>query len=179
MRAGRSRRRAARNRMKRIVVAAPERGLGRNILSEIIRMAFEEFPCTPALLDVYEDNDRARHLYESLGFIVRRHDARCGPARGNVLQTCASCQCWKRNTRKQGTGPRPRIGHKGLDGNSASMRPLFCAPLNSIFTSRGYTLTSDGTTGCGTAIVSAFPGGTGHRRAGSAGVGALADRRGH
>lgn len=55
--------------LKRIVVAAPERGLGRKILSEIIRMAFEEFHAHRLFLDVYEDNDRARHLYESLGFM--------------------------------------------------------------------------------------------------------------
>ena len=55
--------------LKRIVVAAPERGLGRRILSEVIRMAFEDFHTHRLFLDVYEDNARARHLYESLGFV--------------------------------------------------------------------------------------------------------------
>jgi diamine N-acetyltransferase len=55
--------------VKRIVVAAPERGLGRKILTEVIRMAFEELGAHRLFLDVYEDNARARHLYEALGFV--------------------------------------------------------------------------------------------------------------
>jgi diamine N-acetyltransferase len=55
--------------VKRVVVAAPERGLGRKILTDVIRMAFEELDAHRLFLDVYEDNTRARHLYESLGFV--------------------------------------------------------------------------------------------------------------
>jgi diamine N-acetyltransferase len=54
--------------LKRIVVAVPERGLGRQVLSEIIRTAFREVSAHRLFLDVYEDNARARHLYECLGF---------------------------------------------------------------------------------------------------------------
>jgi diamine N-acetyltransferase len=54
--------------LKRIVVAIPDRGLGRRILEELIRTAFVEFNAHRLFLDVYEDNRRARHLYESLGF---------------------------------------------------------------------------------------------------------------
>ncbi len=55
--------------LKRIVVGAPERGIGRKILYELRRIAFEEFHAHRFFLDVYEDNARARHLYESLGFV--------------------------------------------------------------------------------------------------------------
>jgi diamine N-acetyltransferase len=55
--------------LKRIVIATPEQGLGRAFLGELIRMAFEEFRAHRLFLDVYEDNARARHLYESLGFV--------------------------------------------------------------------------------------------------------------
>jgi diamine N-acetyltransferase len=55
--------------LKRIVVANPGRGLGRRILAEVIRAAFEEFHAHRLFLDVYEDNVGARHLYESLGFV--------------------------------------------------------------------------------------------------------------
>jgi diamine N-acetyltransferase len=55
--------------LKRIVVAVPERGLGRRVLEELIRIAFEDFKAHRLFLDVYEDNARARHLYESLGFV--------------------------------------------------------------------------------------------------------------
>jgi diamine N-acetyltransferase len=71
--------------LKRIVVAEPGRGLGRRILEELIRVSFEEFHAHRLFLDVYEDNRRARHLYESLGFqyegvmrdAARRDDAWC------------------------------------------------------------------------------------------------------
>jgi diamine N-acetyltransferase len=55
--------------LKRVVVAAPGRGLGRRILMELMRMAFEDFHAHRMFLDVYEDNARARHIYESLGFV--------------------------------------------------------------------------------------------------------------
>ena len=54
--------------LKRIVVAVPERGLGRRVLNEIIRTVFRELGAHRLFLDVFEDNARARHLYESLGF---------------------------------------------------------------------------------------------------------------
>ena len=54
--------------LKRIVVAVPERGLGRRMLKELMRIAFHELGAHRFFLDVYDDNARARHLYESLGF---------------------------------------------------------------------------------------------------------------
>ena len=54
--------------LKRIVVATPERGLGRKMLQELIRIAFRELGAHRLFLDVFDDNARARHLYESLGF---------------------------------------------------------------------------------------------------------------
>jgi diamine N-acetyltransferase len=54
--------------LKRIVVAVPERGLGRKVLQELIRIAFRDLDAHRFFLDVYEDNSRARHLYESVGF---------------------------------------------------------------------------------------------------------------
>src|ERR1700733_3768949 len=71
--------------LKRIVVAEPERGLGHRILRDVIRRSFEEFHAHRLFLDVYEDNSRARHLYESLGFqyeglmreAARREDRWC------------------------------------------------------------------------------------------------------
>jgi len=54
--------------LKRIVVAVPERGLGRLMLKELMRIAFHELGAHRLFLDVFDDNTRARHLYESLGF---------------------------------------------------------------------------------------------------------------
>lgn len=55
--------------LKRVVVAEPMRGLGRRVLIDVIRMVFEDFHAHRLFLDVYDDNVRARHLYESLGFV--------------------------------------------------------------------------------------------------------------
>ena len=69
--------------LKRIVVAIPERGLGRRILRELQRITFDELGAHRLFLDVFEDNSRARHIYESLGFryegIMR--DAACRDGR--------------------------------------------------------------------------------------------------
>ena len=54
--------------LKRIVVATPERGLGRQVLQELMRIVFREIGAHRLFLDVFEDNARARHVYESLGF---------------------------------------------------------------------------------------------------------------
>jgi len=54
--------------LKRIVVAVPERGLGRKILTELTRIVFRELGAHRFFLDVFEGNARARHLYESIGF---------------------------------------------------------------------------------------------------------------
>jgi diamine N-acetyltransferase len=54
--------------VKRIVVAIPGQGLGRRILQELMRIAFRDLGAHRLFLDVFEDNARARHLYETLGF---------------------------------------------------------------------------------------------------------------
>ena len=95
--------------LKRIVVAAPERGLGRRILSEVIRMAFEDFHTHRLFLDVYEDDARARHLYESLGFMYEgtmRDAARRGETYCNLCLMSMLEEEYEKN-REQRTGPRP------------------------------------------------------------------------
>lgn len=54
--------------LKRIVVAVPERGLGRRIMTELLRIVFQELGAHRLYLDVFDHNARARHVYESLGF---------------------------------------------------------------------------------------------------------------
>lgn len=80
--------------LKRIVVAIPERGLGRLMLKELMRIAFRELGAHRLFLDVYEDNSRARHLYESLGFqyeglmreAARREDSWCNLCLMSILE---------------------------------------------------------------------------------------------
>lgn len=64
--------------LKRVVVDKPERGLGRRLLKELIRIAFEDLEAHRMFLDVFDDNVRAQHLYMSLGFVLEgtmRHAA--------------------------------------------------------------------------------------------------------
>lgn len=55
--------------LKRLVVHPPGQGLGRQILAEVLRIAFEEFHAHRLYLDVFDDNARARHVYKSFGFV--------------------------------------------------------------------------------------------------------------
>ncbi|MGA8085964.1 MAG: GNAT family N-acetyltransferase [Terracidiphilus sp.] len=81
--------------LKRIVIAVPERGLGRRMLKEVMRIAFCELGAHRLFLDVYEDNARARHPYESLGFqyeglmreAARREDHWCNLCLMSILET--------------------------------------------------------------------------------------------
>lgn len=55
--------------LKRIVVAEPGRGLGRQVLRAILAAAFRDLAAHRLWLDVFADNTRARHLYRSVGFV--------------------------------------------------------------------------------------------------------------
>ena len=54
--------------LKRLVVGAPNRGLGRKLLSDVAERAFGEHCAHRLVLDVFVTNDRARHVYETFGF---------------------------------------------------------------------------------------------------------------
>jgi RimJ/RimL family protein N-acetyltransferase len=71
--------------LKRLIVATPGRGLGRRILNELTRMVFEDFGAHRMFLDVYEDNARARHLYESQGFVYEGIMREAGERSGDFV----------------------------------------------------------------------------------------------
>jgi RimJ/RimL family protein N-acetyltransferase len=54
--------------LKRLVVGVPNQGLGRKLLSAVADRAFGEYSAHRLFLDVFETNDRARHVYETFGF---------------------------------------------------------------------------------------------------------------
>lgn len=54
--------------IKRIAMAEPGKGVGREAMRQIIRMAFTSYRAHRLWLDVYPENERARRLYRSLGF---------------------------------------------------------------------------------------------------------------
>jgi RimJ/RimL family protein N-acetyltransferase len=55
-------------RLQRIVVANPERGIGKQMPAGILGHVFRELKAHRLWLDVFETNTRAQHVYESLGF---------------------------------------------------------------------------------------------------------------
>lgn len=55
--------------LKRLVVSAPGGGLGQRILDELMRIVFEEHGAHRFFLDVFEDNERAQHVYRKAGFV--------------------------------------------------------------------------------------------------------------
>lgn len=93
--------------LKRIVVAVPEKGLGRRILTEVIRLVFEDLHAHRLFLDVFDDNARARHLYESLGFVyegtMRDAAQRDGAWHDLCLMSMLETEYRRRGTRDQKT----------------------------------------------------------------------------
>jgi diamine N-acetyltransferase len=56
--------------LRRLVVTEKGGGVGRQALREIKRLAFEEWKAHRLWLDVKTNNPRAKHLYDSEGFVV-------------------------------------------------------------------------------------------------------------
>lgn len=56
--------------LKRVAIRTPNIGLGRKLLREALRLSFEEHQAHRLWLDVFEENARAQHVYESFGFRV-------------------------------------------------------------------------------------------------------------
>lgn len=60
-------------RLLRIVMDAPGRGFGRGAMLAICALVFDEWDRETLWLDVFEDNARARRVYESIGFRATGH----------------------------------------------------------------------------------------------------------
>jgi diamine N-acetyltransferase len=54
--------------IKRIVIGAPNQGTGKRLLTEVADRAFGQYGAHRLYLDVFVNNDRARHVYETFGF---------------------------------------------------------------------------------------------------------------
>lgn len=53
---------------RRVVVSKPGRGIGQEAIAQMERYAVEVLHRSRVWLDVFEENERARHLYEKLGY---------------------------------------------------------------------------------------------------------------
>jgi diamine N-acetyltransferase len=65
--------------VKRIAVASPGNGLGRQLLREVIDCIFRDTDAHRVWLGVFPENERARRAYEAVGFKAE------GVARGNAF----------------------------------------------------------------------------------------------
>jgi diamine N-acetyltransferase len=54
--------------LKRIVIGAPKHGTGKRLLNEVAERAFGQYGAHRLYLDVFVNNERARHVYETFGF---------------------------------------------------------------------------------------------------------------
>jgi diamine N-acetyltransferase len=54
--------------LKRLVVGAPNQGIGKRLLAEVAERVFGEHRAHRLFLDVFVNNPRARHVYETFGF---------------------------------------------------------------------------------------------------------------
>jgi len=54
---------------KRIAIADKERGLGKEVVQQVKRIAFDDYGAHRLWLEVMEHNERARRLYRSAGFV--------------------------------------------------------------------------------------------------------------
>jgi len=68
--------------LKRIVIAEPGRGLGRQVMEAVPRKVFCDFSAHRLWLDVFEHNARARHVYRSVGFVEEGTLRECVKHRG-------------------------------------------------------------------------------------------------
>ncbi len=55
-------------RLQRIVIEDPGKGQGKIALKLVMKKVFQDYQAHRLWLDVFEDNHRARHVYQSLGF---------------------------------------------------------------------------------------------------------------
>ena len=54
--------------LKRIVIGAPNHGTGKRLLNEVAERTFGQYGAHRLYLDVFVNNERARHVYETFGF---------------------------------------------------------------------------------------------------------------
>ena len=92
----------------RIAVKTPDNGLGRKILSAVAAKAFNEHQAHKLWLDVFETNQRARHIYKTFGFkkdgILREAVLRDGQYHSLVLMSLLESEY--RSLRRKVSNPR-------------------------------------------------------------------------
>ena len=76
----------------RIVVSRPDRGWGKEALRFLIRRCFDELGVHRLWLDVMEHNERARHGYESVGFVREGTLRECLKIEGRYVSLCPFCE---------------------------------------------------------------------------------------
>jgi len=75
--------------LKRIAIRSPGKGLGKQFLSELIRLSFVDYGAEKFWLDAFETNLRARHVYTACGLqhdgVLREHYPLADGTRANLV----------------------------------------------------------------------------------------------
>ena len=99
---------------RRIVVTEKGKGYGREALRLVKKMAFQELKAHRLWLDVKEHNVRARHVYESEGFVAEGVLRECIKAEGGFESLVVmSMLCGEYRDAQQGAAPdRPQLASR-------------------------------------------------------------------
>jgi diamine N-acetyltransferase len=93
--------------LKRVAVTQPGRGGGRKVLRIILELAFTQYRAHRLWLDVIVENERARRLYRSIGFLEEGVQRECvlrqGQFRSLVLMSMLEHEYRQRNSEAHGT----------------------------------------------------------------------------
>ena len=85
--------------IKRIVIAVPNQGVGKRLLSFVLEQAFGPYRAHRVWLDVFEDNSRARHVYCEIGFredgVLREAILRDAKYHSLVLMSLLDIEYWQ------------------------------------------------------------------------------------
>lgn len=73
---------------RRIIVARRGDGIGKAFMAAVLDYFFTNHKAEVVWLDVYEQNDRARHVYEKLGFEEVGEDLSAVPGQRLVIMEC-------------------------------------------------------------------------------------------
>jgi len=77
---------------RRIIVARRSDGIGKAFMAAVLDYFFTKHKAEVVWLDVYEKNDRARHVYRTLGFTEVGEDLKTVPGERLLIMECLASQ---------------------------------------------------------------------------------------
>lgn len=95
--------------LKRIAIRSPGKGLGKQFVTDLIRLSFENYGAEKFWLDAFETNARARHVYASCGLqhdgVLREHYPLADGTRANLVVMSVLKREWLDAEGRRQAGP--------------------------------------------------------------------------